>query len=237
MSRLLRQPARRVAWLKSRIESEQTWHSLTTMRFLGHPFLSSVFTEYLTRVYHAMHTAGAVMEAARVRSSALAATCPVAARLADYWTQHLREEAGHDRWLMEDMRYLGLDLAPLSAPPAPEIAQLMGTMHFWILHTHPIAAVPYFYVVESSPPNEKTIDWLAEAMAIPREGLQTFYRHSRIDVAHARELEELIDSLPLSRKHEELMVLAATTSLQQLTRNLERLIELEDAAAASAATG
>src|SRR5688500_2489297 len=73
------------------------WHDLTMLRFLSHRALRAVFPEYLVGVYHSMRTAGALMEAARRRSVALAPACPVADRLVDYWTRHMADEAGHDR--------------------------------------------------------------------------------------------------------------------------------------------
>ena len=214
-----------VAALEYRIRPEREWLDLTTLRFFTHPALRHVFPEFLIGVYHAMHTAGAVMEAARSRCMALAPHCPVAARLVPYWAQHIREEAGHDNWLLSDLRRLGVELeSALAAPPAPGIAELMGTLHFWVLHTHPVAALVYFYLIEARPPNVEMLDWIVRSAVIPRDALETFYRHARIDVAHGRELADLIDSLPLEPPHFELMVVSARTTVHQLGRILEPLI-------------
>ena len=133
--------------------------------------------------------------------------------------------------MLDDLRRLGVDIeTALVTPPAPEIAELMGTLHFWVLHAHPIGALAYFYVVERSPPSVELLDWMVDDGGIPSEALQTFYRHAKIDVAHGRELEELIDTLPLMPAHLELLSLSATTTIHQLARRLEGLILRADQA-------
>ena len=180
-----------------------------------------------------MHCAGAVMQAALERSRALASECAVAAQLVAYWTQHIIDESGHDRWLLEDLHHLGLnaDLVAATIPP-PEIAELLGTLHFWIEHTHPVAALAYFFVVERSPPTLPYVEQLV-AMGIPRPALRTFHRHAVIDVEHGRELEELVDTLPLTATHRELFQLSAVTVVRQLTRIMEGHLRRADEMAAT----
>jgi hypothetical protein len=212
------------------VQGERAALTLATLQFLSHPALPTVFPQYLISLYQSMRTAGAVMEEARDRSIALAPDCPVAAGLVPYWTRHIREEAGHDEWILADLGRLGGDVYRARVtPPSPEIAELMGTLHFWIRHTHPVAGLAYFYVVERNPPTVELLDWIADSRGIPREALQTFYRHARIDVEHGRELEHLIDSLPLTPAHLELMVMSATTVVRQLGRICEALICRADA--------
>lgn len=215
--------------LERHIGSERAYLDITVLRFLSHPALLRVFPEYLIGVYHSMHTAGALMEAARLRSIALAPDCPVADRLVGYWTQHIKEEAGHDVWLWEDLPVVGIDRErDLADPPLPEIAELLGTVHFWVLHTHPVAALAYFYVIERSPPTERLLDWMVHSAGVPRDSLRTFYRHATIDVAHGRELEELVDSLPLKAAHQRLLALSARTVVRHLTRIMERHVRRAD---------
>jgi len=211
--------------LNAVIRRERVWLDLAVLRLYSHPGFPSVFTEFLVQVYHGMHTAAALMEAARTRSADLASACPVAARLVPYWDDHIREEAGHDEWLLADMRRLGMDVdGVLSAPPSPEVAELMGTLHFWILHTHPVAAIGYFYFVERNVANVKTIDHMARVVGIPPTALETFRRHATIDIAHGRELEELVDSLPLTTAHRDLLAVSTATVIHQLGRRTEELL-------------
>ncbi len=216
------------------IRRERAWLDLNALRLYTHPGFRLVFTEFLVRVYHGMHTATALMEAARIRSAVLATACPVAARLVPYWDKHIREEAGHDEWLLDDMRGLGMDVdGLLGVPPTPDVAELMGTLHFWVLHTHPVAAVGYFYFVERNVPNTETVDYMARAAGIEPTHLKTFHRHAAIDVAHGHELEELVDSLPLTAQHRDLLAVATSTVIRQIGRRTEALLLRAEQAAAS----
>ena len=227
----MRAHSSRVNALDGVIRRERVWLDLVTMRFATHPGLRRVFPEYLIGVYHAMHTAGAVMEAARQRCIALASECRVASQLVDYWARHIEDEAGHDKWLVEDLESIGVERSALVAPPLPEVAELLGTLHFWILHTHPLGALAYFYVLERDPPTLSYLDWLVTAAGVQRASLRTFYRHAVIDVEHGRELEELIEALPLTAAHRQLLVLSATTVVHQLARVMERHVRRADALA------
>jgi hypothetical protein len=216
--------SRHVDALENAIRGERAKLTLATLRFLSHPALPAVFPDYLIVLYHSMRTAGALMEEARARSVALAQGCPVAAPLVPYWTRHIREEAGHDEWVIGDLARLSVDVERVRRGlPAPEVAELMGTLHFWVRHTHPVAALSYFYVVERNPPTVELLEWMIER-GVPRNALQTFYRHARIDIEHGRELEELIDSLPLEPSHLGLLALSGRTVLRQLTRIYEAVM-------------
>jgi hypothetical protein len=212
--------------LEHRLRPEREWLRLTALRFFSRADLRALWPEYLIGLYHSMRTANAVMEGALARSIALAPECPVAARLVNYWSQHIREEAGHDEWLLADMRRFGIDTeAALQAPAVPEVAELMGTLHFWVLHEHPVGALAYFHAVERYPPTTELLDWLAAEAGIPPDTLVTFHRHATIDIAHGLELEQLLDELPLTPAHQELLAVAGSTALRQLSRILERLFE------------
>jgi hypothetical protein len=83
------------------IRGERAWLDLTILRLFTHPGFASIFAEFLVQVYHEMHTATALMEAARTRSAALATSCPVAARLVSRkldTTSGLRMTCGSSAW-------------------------------------------------------------------------------------------------------------------------------------------
>jgi hypothetical protein len=212
--------------LEHRLRPQREWLRLTVLRFFSRRDLRAMWPEYLLGLYHSMRTANGVMEAALARSIALAPECPVAARLVDYWSQHIDEEAGHDEWLLADMRRFGMDTeSALQSPVVPEVAELMGTLHFWVLHEHPVGALAYFHEVERYPPTAGLLDWLAANAGIPADTLVTFHRHATIDIAHGRELEQLLDELPLTPAHHELLAVAGSTALRQLSRIVERLLD------------
>ena len=51
----------------------------------------------------------------------------------------------------------------------------------------------------------------ARTAALAQRALKTFYRHARIDIAHGRELEKLIDSLPLTPSDMRLLAVSPAT--------------------------
>ena len=108
------------------VEGEGGWLDLSMLRWVSHPSLCAAFPGYLIGLYHGMHCAGAVMQAALERSRALASECVVASQLVAYWTQHIVDESGHDRWLLEDVQHVGLNAALVAATiPPPETAELL----------------------------------------------------------------------------------------------------------------
>jgi hypothetical protein len=78
------------------------------------------------------------------------------------------------------------------------------------------------------------VDRIAEFSGVASESLTTFHRHAVIDLAHGRELEELLDSLPLTDQHRSLLMLSATTTVRQLSRHTQNLLDLADESLATA---
>src|SRR5439155_26852442 len=76
--------------------------------FLAHPSLREIFPEYLFRLHCAVRAIVPLMESARARASAMADSCPVAAALVPYLTQHIEEETGHGWGRPCDMHALGV---------------------------------------------------------------------------------------------------------------------------------
>ena len=211
------------------IVRERAWLDLNVLRLFAHPGFPLVFPEFLTQVYHAMHTAESVMNAALERSTQLATECPVAAALVPYWRKHIVEENGHDEWLLEDMRRLGIDVEdPSCRPPAPEVAELLGTLHFWILHCHPLAALGYFYFVERNAANEAMVEVMARSAGVDKAALRTFARHAVIDVEHGGELVEVVDGLPLRAYHRDLLEISTATVIRQMARRTVSLVARAD---------
>lgn len=210
--------------LERRIRSARSTHGIAVLRFFAEPRLREIFPAYLVKLFHSMRAAEGLMEAAGERTAKLAPRCRIAARLESYWPDHIREEAGHADWILGDLRAFGVDPRALTGglPPA-DVAELMGTLHFWTRHVHPVGALAYFYVVECGPPTRKLLDWLVTCRGLPREGLETFYRHAEIDRGHARKLQALIAELPLEDRHERLLAISAATVLDQLKGILDRL--------------
>ena len=174
-----------------------------------------------------------MMIMARDRALALADSDPVAGRLADYLEHHIEEEMNHDVWLLDDMEFLGFDRDEVqSRPPDPEVAAMIGTFYYWILHGHPVAILSFFAVVEANPPRPETLDRVAATTSVPSEALRCIYKHAELDPHHAEEVNELIDSLPLTAEQAALLEVSALTLIEQLTGILRGLLGTRPYAAA-----
>ena len=194
--------------------------------FLAHPSLVRLFPEYLFRLYCAVRAIVPLMEAARLRATAMAGSCPVAARLVPYLTQHIEEETGHDEWLLEDMEVLGLSRAGvLARPPSRSVAALIGSQYYWVFHAHPVALLGYVAVVEGTPVKAETLDYLASDVGIPREALRTLYAHAELDIGHGADADCFLDSLPLTDEQSRLVGLSAMQSVEQLSTILDELVQ------------
>jgi hypothetical protein len=206
----------------SLVEPRLRWSSHT---FLTHPSLRQLFPEYLFRLYCAVRAVVPLMDAACSRATAMAGSCPVAAMLVPYLTEHIAEETGHDEWLLEDLQVLGMSRSDvMSRLPPRTVAALVGSQYYWVLHVHPVAVLGYATVVEGSPVELEALEFLAKA-GIPRDALRTLYLHAELDVGHGAEAGRFLDSLPLTTQQLRLIGLSAMHSVEQLSAVIDELVQ------------
>ncbi|MEO6056085.1 MAG: iron-containing redox enzyme family protein [Gemmatimonadales bacterium] len=193
---------------------------------LAHPSLPRLFPEYLFRLYCAVRAIVPLMDTARSRARELAGSCPVAAQLVPYLTEHIEEETGHDEWLLEDMQTLGLTRDEvLARPPVLAVAALIGSQYYWVLHAHPVALLGYVTVVEGTPVTAATVEYLTSSVGIPRAALRTLALHAELDIGHGAAADRFLDGLPLTTEHSALVGLSALQSVGQLSTILDELVE------------
>src|ERR671937_3113967 len=166
---------------------------------LEHPRARVLFPRYLATAYQAGRAMVPLMETALERARELGADDPVAEGLAAYLERHIPEETHSDEpggAVLDDLEALGLDAAALRAElPPPKIAALVGAQYYWIFHYHPVAILG-FLALEGYPPHNETLERLIEQTGLPRDGFRQLLFHAKVDVAHARELHRVLDSLP-----------------------------------------
>lgn len=169
-----------------------------------------------------------LMEAALERARKLAPGDRVAEGLAPYLERHIPEEMHGDEpggATLADLESLGVDPVALrTLPPPPKIAALVGAQYFWIFHYHPVALLG-FLELEAYHPHRPTLEQLIEKTGLPRDGFRQLLLHAKLDVAHARELHRVLDSLPLERHHEQLIGLSALQTIALLTDALLDVVE------------
>jgi hypothetical protein len=193
-------------------------------RFWDHPRLRDLFPEYLLTLYASMRATVPLLQSAATRARALAPADQVAAAMVPYLVQHAREELHHDDWLLEDMVLLGVDAETARSRHAPaDVAEMIGAQQYWLDYSHPVALLGCFAVLEGSPPEEHQLDRVAGRTGIPPAALRTLYKHAQLDPHHRDDLDELIDRLPLTPAHAEILGLSAVHVVQQLAGILERL--------------
>ncbi|WNF31212.1 iron-containing redox enzyme family protein [Streptomyces sp. C11-1] len=183
------------------------------------------YRTYLCTMHAVIRASVPLMELAleRVRRR-VSSGDPSAAPLAAYLEEHIREEEGHDAWLLEDLRAAGGTPDEALAPmPSPLVAALVGAQHYWIEHHHPVALLGYIAVLEGYAPAPGLTDRIARRTGLPTAALRTVREHSVLDTGHLDELYALLDRLPLTRELEATVAVSALHSLDALTRLFVRL--------------
>ena len=200
-----------------------------------HPRARDLYPVYLATGYHVGRAMVPVMETALARARELAPHDPVADGLAAYLERHIPEEMHGEEpggAHLEDLEALGVDAVALRASlPAPKIAALIGAQYYWIFHHHPVAILG-FLELEAYQPDRPTVERLIERTRLPRDGFRLMLLHAKLDVAHARELHRVLDSLPLDRYHEQLIGLSALQTIALWTEALLDVVEEKVAAPA-----
>ena len=185
-----------------------------------HPGARDLFPRYLATGGYLTLVMIPLMESALERARALAPSDPVAAGLAEYLEHHIPEEMHGDEpggAALDDLEALGIDTAALRAGPVPpKVAELIGNQYFWIWHHHPVALLGLLEL-EAYHPDKESVELLMEETGLPPDGFRQLLLHSELDVDHAEELHELLDSLPLTPEHEQAIALSALQAMALLT--------------------
>lgn len=175
-----------------------------------HPRVGELWPRYLISTHTVIRTTVRLMETAVDRARELSGADPVAAGAAEYFERHIEEERGHDEWVLDDLELLGVAREEVRQRiPSVTAARLVGAQYYWILHYHPVALFGYFAVKEGFPPQPHLIDELVERTGHPRAAFHSFAAHGEIDPQHREQIDEALDSLPLTREHETVIGLSA----------------------------
>jgi hypothetical protein len=195
---------------------------------LEHPRPRELYPAFLAACYDVSRTMVPLMEAALERAGKLAPGDRVAAGLAEYLDRHIPEEThGGEpgRGTLADLEAIGIDAADVQGRlPSPKLAALVGAQYFWIFHCHPVAILGYLEL-EAYHPRRATVERLIEKTGLPREGFGQLLLHAEVDVAHAEEINRVLDSLPLEPQHEQLIGLSALQTMALLTEALFEVLD------------
>jgi hypothetical protein len=195
-------------------------------RLVEHPRVRDLYPEYLFATHCIIRASVPLMEAALERAGSMARNDPVAASLAEYLRRHIPEEMQHDEWLLDDLEVLGTARqAVLSRPPSPTVAELVGAQYYWIFHYHPVALLGYVALLEGYPPSPALIEDLVARTGYNRRAFRTLIAHADLDPHHRDELDEVLDSMPLTQEQSTVLGLSAMSSAYMLTRVIDEITE------------
>jgi len=175
----------------------------------------ATYIRYLIQTYHYVVASVPLMKFAW--STEYAATDPV---FRDYLTRHIEEEAGHDRWIVNDLGELGVGEEALAQhPPFAETCQLAGASYYAIAHRHPVSILGYIHALESAPATAEFLDSMAQRCDVPPTAMFTLSEHGVRDLEHSKELVAIVEryqgqnSVELAIRDSCLMALSSFASL------------------------
>jgi hypothetical protein len=191
----------------------------------NHPNFREVFPEFMFTIHSIIRATHASMKAAAACAQACGATDPVAAAMARYLFEHADEEKGHDAWALADLEVLGMPAEEVRRRiPSATVANLVGSQYYWMNHFHPVAYLSYIAVSEA-PPSIEYLEEKVRTSGLPRDAFRTWFFHGQLDHGHVRELDELVDSLPLNEWHHSILGMNVFYSAELQARAFEEVAE------------
>jgi Iron-containing redox enzyme len=208
------------ARLRRKIELALPAYGAPLALLLEHPQAHVLYPRCLIVSYHISRSMVPLMEAALEHARALGPGDPVAAGLVAYLERHIPEEM-HDEVpgdaVVDDLAALGLDPVEVRAlPTTPQIADLVAAQLAWMSEEHPVAILG-FLELEAHNADRATVERMIEKTGLPRKAFGQLLLHSKLDLAHARDLHRVIDSLSLEPAHEQLIGLSALHTMSLVT--------------------
>jgi Iron-containing redox enzyme len=193
--------------------------------------ISALYPAMLFCIHGMARASVPLMKTAVDRLRTMTAVDPLAPALIEYFVRQIPQENGHDDWLLEDLEALGRSReVTLAQMPSPTVAALVGAQYYWIFHHHPVALLGYILVVESETPSLELIERTVAETGLPREAFRSFSRHAVLESAHNEALDELLDSLPLTREQQGLIGVSVIQTSTMIARAAEEILELHELA-------
>jgi hypothetical protein len=199
----------------------------TAHSFWTHPQFPRLYKEYIYQSHSIIRASVPLMRAA-------ADACELPAHAGDpalqgfgrYLRHHIPEETGHHEWIVNDGVALGLDRqAILQRLPKESATQLVGVQYYWIHHYSPIALAGFIATMEGSPPPAEFFKEVAARNNLPLKCFSSFLYHAKIDPQHRRDLDAVLDALPLTPAQLELIGISSLRTIRMMTGILEDIIE------------
>jgi len=190
------------------------------------PELATLFPDYLVLQHTVIRASVPLMQDAADRLASFDPGDRLAADLRSYLVEHIREEAGHDEWLLEDLEVLGVGREQvLAATPSPHVAAAVGAQYYWIRHHHPVAVLGYIAVLEGHPPSLVDVQGWRERTGLPAGAFRTLEQHAGLDPSHNQDLDALLDTLALDEDHLRAICVNGLATVRSLAHALDGLLD------------
>jgi hypothetical protein len=199
----------------------------TCYDFWTHKQFPRLYCEYIYQSHSIIRASVPLMEAAEAMSRRpYYQADPVIQGFGRYLRKHIPEETGHHEWILDDGEAMGLERQHIwQRMPKESATELVGVQYYWIHHYNPIALAGFIATMEGSPPTAEFIDQVARRNRLPLTCFSNFTYHARIDPVHKRELDEVLDALPLTAEHLELIGLSSLRTIRMMTGIMEDIIQ------------
>jgi pyrroloquinoline quinone (PQQ) biosynthesis protein C len=192
-------------------------------RLWARPDVGALVVEFLVLMHQIVRASVPLMTMAQTLAAARQDDT-VSARLARYLADHIHEECDHDVWVLEDLESVNVSRADvLGSIPSPSVASLVGAQYYWMQHHDPVALVGYMRVLEGNPPSRAHIERLQQLSGLPASALRTYRLHGELDPDHARDMDEFLDSLPLTDAQGHLIWISASHTANLVADCLDQL--------------
>ena len=197
--------------------------------FFNHPRIRELHVDYLILNHQIIRGTVPLLERALDEARRRASSDEVCKQLVPYFERHIVEETNHDEWLLDDLEIIGVPREEVWARiPPPSVATFVGSMNYWALHVHPVAVLGYLSYMEGFPPSPEIIGEMIERTGYPPEAFRTMVEHGALDPEHSQEISQLLDTLPLTEWHEQLLGWVVISGLDLLAQTIEEVIERAD---------
>jgi pyrroloquinoline quinone (PQQ) biosynthesis protein C len=191
-----------------------------------HPQFTRIYREYIYQSHSIIRASVPLMQAAEQACQLPEhAGDPALQGFGRYLRHHIPEETGHHEWILNDGEAMGLDRqAILQRVPKESATQLVGVQYYWIHHYNPIALAGYIAAMEGNPEPVEFIEDIAARNNLPLKCFSSFLYHAKIDPQHRRDMDKVLDALPLTPAHLELIGISSLRTIRMMTGILEDIL-------------
>jgi hypothetical protein len=194
-----------------------------TSQLVDHPRVDQLYVDYLVACHGILRATIPLLTTAQREASVR--DDEASRELAGYLAKHIEEEGGEDEWLLQDLEVLGVERSQVLAHlPSPNVARLVGSQYYWVLHAHPVSVLGYLAALEREPPSREFIEDLIARTGHDAAAFRTLIAHAERDPDHRDELDELLDRLQLTSDQWRLVSLSAMSSVHGLACVLDELV-------------